>query len=47
MSKWLEDPQYTQDGQLTDIPFDETAAYVKKVLAAQEKYRELYEEELR
>lgn len=47
VSKWLEDPQYTQDGQLTDIPFDETAAYVKKVLAAQEKYRELYEEELR
>ncbi len=47
VSKWLEDPAYTQDGQLTEIPFDETAAYVKKVLAAEEKYRELYEDEFR
>ncbi|MBE5785247.1 MAG: lytic transglycosylase domain-containing protein [Clostridiales bacterium] len=46
VSKWLEDPAYAPEGQLTDIPFEETSAYVKKVLAAEEKYRELYEEEL-
>lgn len=46
VKKWLEDPAYSENGRLTAIPFSETEAYVKRVNAASEKYRELYEEEL-
>lgn len=46
VNKWLEDPAYSAGGRLTVIPFAETEAYVKRVKAACEKYRELYEEEL-
>ncbi len=41
--KWLADPTYSDDGStLKAIPFPETAAYVEKIPAAQEMYRELY-----
>ncbi len=46
VKKWLEDPTYSEDGRLKEIPFAETEEYVKRVKAALEKYRELYEEEL-
>lgn len=42
--RWLEDPACSTDGKtLSHIPYPETSAYVKKVLDAQEMYRELYE----
>lgn len=40
---WLGDPRYSDDGiTLTDIPIDETRAYVSAVMAARDKYTELY-----
>ena len=40
---WLEDTNISADGVTLDrIPFDETSAYVTRVLKAAEKYRELY-----
>ncbi|MBE6685715.1 MAG: lytic transglycosylase domain-containing protein [Ruminococcaceae bacterium] len=43
VSAWLEDPDISSDGKLTDIPFEETEGYVRKVNKAREKYIELYE----
>lgn len=40
--KWLADPEYSQDGVLTHIPFKETREYVEKVIKAKNKYIELY-----
>lgn len=42
VSDWLEDSQYSSDGNLTNIPIEETRTYVEKVLDAKEKYEELY-----
>lgn len=43
VSKWLQDPQYSADGEtLMHIPFEETANYVKRVKNAQERYQTLY-----
>lgn len=40
---WLEDPQYSPDGSsLTNIPYEETANYVKRVSNAYDMYKELY-----
>ncbi len=40
---WLDDSGISADGVTLDrIPFEETAAYVKKVTEAAEKYRKLY-----
>lgn len=40
---WLSDPKYSTDGVTLDhIPFSETREYVKRVITASEKYRELY-----
>ena len=45
--KWLADTNYSKDGKNLDvIPFPETENYVKKVMRAYEKYRELSEKEL-
>ncbi len=42
---WLDDQTYSTDGKtLTDIPFAETKAHVKKVLATWKIYKELYKE---
>lgn len=46
VSKWLENPQYSEDGkQLKEIPFGETKRYVKKVLVIKKIYEMLYERE--
>ena len=42
MTQWLEDEKYSQDGNLTDIPYRETEEYVKKVENAKEMYRSYY-----
>lgn len=40
---WLAEDEYSADGKsLHTIPYPETDRYVKKVLAAQQKYEELY-----
>lgn len=42
--KWLADPAYAPDGKtVTNIPFADTAAYVKKVRRTIELYQKLYE----
>lgn len=38
---WLADEKYSKDGHLTDIPYSETASYVKKVADAREIYEKL------
>ena len=46
VNRWLDDPQYSDDGKtLREIPFAETAAYLQRVQAARETYRDLYPEE--
>lgn len=42
VENWLEDPQYTENGVLADIPYPETARYVERVENAYETYRKLY-----
>ena len=43
VNAWLADPRYSADGKtLQEIPFSETASYVRKVQAAREVYIELY-----
>jgi len=43
VKEWLQDPQYSDGTNLTNIPYEETDNYVKKVTKAYEKYKELYE----
>jgi len=41
--EWLDDPQHSSDGEtLTDIPFPETASYIKKVRIYYKIYQFLY-----
>ncbi|MBQ1848708.1 MAG: lytic transglycosylase domain-containing protein [Clostridia bacterium] len=40
---WLADEKYGKDGHLTDIPYSETASYVKKVSDARQIYEKLLE----
>jgi soluble lytic murein transglycosylase len=43
VQKWLDDPAYSSDGKtLTNIPFQETANYVKKVNVYYKIYKFLY-----
>lgn len=43
VSKWLEDPACSHDGQtLVHIPYEETANYVHRVINTQKKYQTLY-----
>lgn len=45
VAKWLNDPKYSdENGNLTDIPFEETKKYVKKINQAIEAYDKLYPE---
>lgn len=40
---WIDTPEYSDDGiTLKKIPFKETRNYVKRVMRAEKKYRELY-----
>lgn len=45
VSKWLKNDEYCQDGKLIQIPYSETAHYVKKVTGMVEKYKEYYSTE--
>lgn len=40
--EWLKNPEHSENGVLTDIPFSETREYIEKVLKAKDKYTELY-----
>ncbi len=40
--KWLKNSDYSENGILTYIPFEETREYVKKVTEAREEYGALY-----
>lgn len=43
VNKWLKNEKYSSDGRnLTDIPYNETRHYVKKVSSAKKMYDELY-----
>ena len=46
VSEWLEDKKYSENGKtLDEIPFKETADYVKKLNKANEIYKKLYYED--
>lgn len=40
--KWLENPEYSDDGEVLSIPFNDTRRHVKKALEAKRIYEELY-----
>ncbi|MBQ8141312.1 MAG: lytic transglycosylase domain-containing protein [Clostridia bacterium] len=45
VAKWLKDEEYCdENGNLTNIPFEETENYVKKINRAIESYKKLYPE---
>ncbi len=39
---WLEDPEYSENGRLSEIPAPDTAHYVDKITDAYNMYRALY-----
>lgn len=39
---WLSDPRFSLNGELTSIPFEDTARYYEKVTTAYENYTTLY-----
>jgi len=42
VEKWLDDPQFSENGTLTTIPFEDTARYYDNVMLAYENYTTLY-----
>ena len=42
VNSWLSDSNYSKDGKLINIPFEETANYITKVNKAEQKYINLY-----
>ena len=42
VDSWLENPEYSKNGVLTNIPYKETREYVKKVMNAKDTYKKLY-----
>lgn len=42
VNEWLDDPENNDNGKIVDIPYKETAEYVKKVSSAVEIYRKNY-----
>ncbi|MBQ4612515.1 MAG: lytic transglycosylase domain-containing protein [Clostridia bacterium] len=43
VAQWLDDSRYSSDGvHLHSIPYEETANYVRRVLATQKRYQQLY-----
>ena len=42
VQNWLEDERFSSNGELTVIPFEQTARYYEKVTAAYENYTTLY-----
>ncbi len=47
VSNWLSDDRYAENGRLILIPYPETEAYVRRVMAFREEYMELYQEKLK
>lgn len=43
VEKWMENPQYAENGELTRIPYEATAAYYDRVMQAKAQYHALYE----
>lgn len=44
VNEWLEDPTISPDGEtLENIPYKDTAGYVKKVIKNTEKYKKIYD----
>lgn len=44
VNEWLADPRISPDGEtLENIPYEDTAGYVKKVMRNYEKYKEIYD----
>lgn len=43
VDKWLASGKVTKDSEPKDIPFAQTGAYIKNVLSAYAKYKDLYE----
>jgi soluble lytic murein transglycosylase len=39
---WLEDPALAKDGEIVDIPFQDTRRHVKKALETKQIYQDLY-----
>lgn len=42
VNEWLEDEKYNDNGHLVNVPYKETASYIKKVTRTAEIYTELY-----
>ncbi len=42
VSQWLNDSSVSSDGKLVNIPIEETASYVKKVVSAAKNYERIY-----
>ena len=42
VKKWLASPEYSKDGKLTKIPFEETKNYINRVTRYKETYDALY-----
>lgn len=44
VNEWLADPRYSPDGEtLENIPYEDTADYVKKVMRSYKKYNDIYD----
>ncbi len=44
VNEWLADPRISPDGEtLENIPYDDTAGYVKRVMRNYEKYKDIYD----
>lgn len=43
VNSWLSDDEVTKDGKLVNIPYPETARYVKRVSGNVTEYRKLFE----
>ena len=44
VSSWLKNEEYSQDGELTNIPFSETDRYLKRVKSSLLQYEEILKE---
>ena len=42
VAKWLASPEYSENGKLTEIPFEETKNYISRVTRYKEAYEALY-----
>ena len=44
VNEWLADPRISPDGEaLENIPYEDTAGYVKKVIKVKERYQKIYD----